>query len=191
MARALGDRFDPALRKRIASGVVLASVAVVLGGWFFASLVLAAVVLMAVEWARLAPLPDPLAQTVPLTALVAAVPSAAVVAVMAERLELAAVILAMGAIAGGALATVLIRVPMDRTAGGILYLGLPAAALVLLRNDPASGLPNVLWLFAVVWATDVCAYAVGRSIGGPRLAPAISPGKTIAGLLGGMAGAAR
>jgi phosphatidate cytidylyltransferase len=42
-----------------------------------------------------------------------------------------------------------------------------------------------LWLFAVVWATDIGAYVVGRAIGGPRLAPRWSPGKTWAGLIGG------
>ncbi|MER9183789.1 phosphatidate cytidylyltransferase, partial [Mesorhizobium sp. M0767] len=45
-----------------------------------------------------------------------------------------------------------------------------------------------LFLFAVVWATDIFAYFVGRSIGGPRLAPSISPGKTRSGALGGVVG---
>ena len=48
----------------------------------------------------------------------------------------------------------------------------------------------MLWLFAVVWATDIGAYAAGRTIGGPKLAPAISPNKTWSGLAGGVALAA-
>ena len=48
---------------------------------------------------------------------------------------------------------------------------------------------HVLWLLLVVWATDICAYVVGRSVGGPKLAPRISPGKTWSGLMGGVAGA--
>ena len=78
---------------------------------------------------------------------------------------------------------------LDRVAGGAIYIGLPALALVWLRNDAAAGAAYVLWLLLVVWCTDICAYFVGRSIGGPKLAPSISPGKTWAGLLGGMGGA--
>ena len=48
----------------------------------------------------------------------------------------------------------------------------------------------VLWLVAVVWATDTGAYLVGRTLGGPKLAPSISPGETWAGLFGGVAAAA-
>ena len=46
--------------------------------------------------------------------------------------------------------------------------------------------PFVLWLFGTVWATDIGAYAVGTAVGGPRIAPTISPKKTWAGLVGGM-----
>ena len=73
---------------------------------------------------------------------------------------------------------------------GVLYLSLPMLAMVWLRAVPEIGLAILLWLLLVVWATDIMAYFVGRQIGGPKLAPSISPGKTWAGLWGGMAGAA-
>ena len=60
-------------------------------------------------------------------------------------------------------------------------------ALAWLRADEMVGRAIVLWLLAVVWAGDVGAYAFGRWIGGLRLVPAISPHKTWAGLLGGIA----
>ena len=80
--------------------------------------------------------------------------------------------------------------PTPRWRGaGALYLGVPAIALLWLRDD-ANGEKVVLWLFIVVWATDIGAYAAGRLIGGPHLAPRLSPHKTWAGLGGGIAAAA-
>jgi phosphatidate cytidylyltransferase len=73
---------------------------------------------------------------------------------------------------------------------GVPYVALPVLALVLLRSHSQWGLHAIMWLMLVVWATDTFAYFAGRLIGGPRLAPVLSPKKTWAGLLGGMAGAA-
>lgn len=70
---------------------------------------------------------------------------------------------------------------------GLLYVGIPAFALIVLNWAWAE---LVLWLFLTVWAVDIFAYFAGRGIGGPKLAPRISPNKTWAGLIGGMAGAA-
>jgi phosphatidate cytidylyltransferase len=69
-------------------------------------------------------------------------------------------------------------------------VALPVLALVLLRTDNVWGVHAIMWLMLVVWATDTFAYFAGRIIGGPKLAPVLSPKKTWAGLLGGMAGAA-
>jgi phosphatidate cytidylyltransferase len=72
---------------------------------------------------------------------------------------------------------------------GYAYAGLSAVCLGALRGDTMAGLYTVLFLFAAVWATDIAAYFVGRAVGGPKLAPRISPGKTWSGALGGaMAG---
>jgi len=78
------------------------------------------------------------------------------------------------------------------TAAGLPYIALAAVAVSWLRATPGSeaGLFNLLWLFGVVWGTDTAAYVVGRTLVGPRLAPAISPGKTWSGAVGGLLGAA-
>jgi phosphatidate cytidylyltransferase len=73
---------------------------------------------------------------------------------------------------------------------GVFYCGLPAAALVILRDDPAFGITAMVWLFAAIWAADILAYFAGRIIGGPKLWPAVSPKKTWAGLGGAVAGGA-
>jgi len=71
---------------------------------------------------------------------------------------------------------------------GLLYAGLAGTALAMLRGEDAAGLWAILFLFAVVWVTDIAAYFVGRAIGGPKLAPRISPGKTWSGAIGGTLG---
>jgi phosphatidate cytidylyltransferase len=70
-------------------------------------------------------------------------------------------------------------------AGGILYAGLSGISLTALRGAGDAGLVGILFIFAIVWATDILAYFVGRAIGGPKLAPPISPGKTWSGAIGG------
>ncbi len=69
---------------------------------------------------------------------------------------------------------------------GYFYIALPAFALLVLSW---AWFELVFWLMLVTWATDIFAYFAGRAIGGPKLAPRISPNKTWAGLVGGMAGA--
>jgi phosphatidate cytidylyltransferase len=73
-------------------------------------------------------------------------------------------------------------------AGGLAYAAVPALAAAFLRGGDDAGLKAMIFLFVVVWATDILAYFVGRSVGGPKLAPAISPGKTQSGALGGAVG---
>ncbi|MEP4380715.1 MAG: phosphatidate cytidylyltransferase [Alphaproteobacteria bacterium] len=65
-----------------------------------------------------------------------------------------------------------------------VHLGLAAVALLFLRLQPETGLDLVLFLFAMVWMSDIGGYVAGRIIGGPRLAPRISPNKTWAGAAG-------
>jgi CDP-diglyceride synthetase len=72
---------------------------------------------------------------------------------------------------------------------GFVWVGLPATALLWLRADPVAGLPNTLFILGIVWGSDIGAYIVGRLVGGPKLAPTISPGKTWSGAVGGLASA--
>jgi phosphatidate cytidylyltransferase len=67
---------------------------------------------------------------------------------------------------------------------------LAALALVWLRADAAVGRSNVLFVLLVVWTSDIGAYLIGRLLGGPRLAPRVSPGKTWSGAVGGLLAAA-
>ena len=68
---------------------------------------------------------------------------------------------------------------------GVAYVGFGWASLLILRQG-AGGLGLVLFVMLVVWGNDIGAYLTGRLIGGPRLAPSLSPGKTWAGSAGGI-----
>lgn len=73
---------------------------------------------------------------------------------------------------------------------GLVYVFVPCAALIWLRNDTQVGLQQIFWIVALVIAADTGAYIAGRSIGGPKLAPRVSPNKTWAGLGGAVVSAA-
>jgi phosphatidate cytidylyltransferase len=73
---------------------------------------------------------------------------------------------------------------------GVVYVSVPPIALVMLREDPAFGIAAIVLVMLMVWAADTFAYFSGRILGGPKLAPRISPKKTWAGLGGAMAGSA-
>lgn len=70
-------------------------------------------------------------------------------------------------------------------AGGYLYATLPVASLTYIRGEEPFGFGAIIFLFAIVWGTDIAAYFNGRSLGGPKLAPKFSPNKTWSGAIGG------
>jgi len=80
--------------------------------------------------------------------------------------------------------------PREFLAIGFAYIYLACISLVWLRGLDQAGMETMIWLGIVVVMTDTCAYFTGRSLGGPKLAPAISPKKTWSGLIGGIVGAA-
>jgi phosphatidate cytidylyltransferase len=163
-------------------GLVMAAVALALtwsGLLPFAGLVLAVALVVSWEWGRIVRRSE--------GDLILAIHGLAVVAAVALAVAgltaLALVVLAIGTILAALLG-------FDRlgrlSALGVLYAGLPAVALVWLRASRPLGLEAILFLFAVVWATDTGAYAAGRMFGGPRLIPSLSPNKTWSGLAGGV-----
>ncbi|MEJ2374713.1 MAG: phosphatidate cytidylyltransferase [Pseudolabrys sp.] len=112
----------------------------------------------------------------------------AVAALVAWRGREATAILLIGL---GALAATIFA-PRERRfwiTGGIAYAGTLMLAPLLLRTDQTYGFAALMLLFAIVWSTDIFAYFAGRAIGGPKLAPAISPKKTWSGAIAGALGA--
>ncbi|KAA5601111.1 phosphatidate cytidylyltransferase [Blastochloris sulfoviridis] len=168
---------------RVLSAVVLAPVALgltILGGPAFAGLVLVASLIVQEEWLR----------------LIAGGPMRKVAIAGGLGLALATLAWVVGwgaasvaAVAAGGAAAALSTDAAHRkwVLAGVAY----AAALLLpalaLRWDAAYGLAGILFLFATVWTTDVAAYFVGRAVGGPKLAPRVSPKKTWSGGIGGAA----
>lgn len=183
------------LRARVGTAVVLLPpvLAVILftGPLVFAVALGAFLLVAGWEWLRLCGLPSRPLRLLGLTALVA-------IAAWLHRLAPAHVL--DGLILAGAafwiLALLWLRHPQFGAKPGLLSCTTKAMAgcfalltswlaLVLLRQSE-DGVRWVLYLLALVWFADIGAYFVGRAIGGARLAPTISPGKTWSGFAGGM-----
>lgn len=184
MGRVLADTPTrwPDLTRRVMSAAVLLPLALFCvwsGGWWFLGLTLIAVAGMASEWAAFCGVPFLGWPGVALPLVLMAV----TIAGAARETGLAI---------GGMLAGMLVLGYLSRTLQsgrafmlGLPYIGLGAASLPWLRADSA-GLGNTLFVLVVIWSSDIGAYMTGRLIGGPKLAPAISPGKTISGAIGGL-----
>jgi phosphatidate cytidylyltransferase len=182
---------DPALRLRVLSALVLVPIVLAVvwqGGWVLTGFVSLMVALISWEWAELsAQRHGPQSGRVAGGAVLV-VSLTAILLIALGRAEAALLCLVGGALLAGLLAWQ-VGSPPVWTGAGVGYVGLPALALVWLRATPELGFAWLLWLLIVVGTTDTAAYFTGRTLGGPRLAPAISPGKTWSGLLGGVLGA--
>jgi phosphatidate cytidylyltransferase len=168
---------------RLLSAVVMAALAlgsVVASIWTFVALVIAAGVTVAWEWGRLVRKAGFDAISVTQSAAVAAV--AVTMALSRPGLALIAAVLALGGTGLFALSST----TLGWSLLGVGYSVLPAWSMVWLRSDPTLGATALLYLLAVAWTTDTASYAGGRLIGGPKLAPKISPQKTWSGLLVGI-----
>ncbi len=167
---------------RVASGVVLAPLFLALVYWekpAFHIMVAAIAGIMAHEFLRMDGKAGPKRQVLTIAGIVAAV--------LAMTFVSATAALVLGAAVG------LAAIASDKMAGrkerhvaqiAVPYVLLPALALLHVMD--VGGAPSVFWLLAVIWATDIGAYICGRLIGGPKLAPAVSPKKTWSGAVGGL-----
>lgn len=189
----IADTVPPAdsdgLRRRIVSALILVPVAVAAayrGGWPWDVLVGIMGTLMAWEWARLCNAGR--LSPIGVATMVVAPTVVGVGAVWGVPHGLAVV--AVATLLVGIAARLASAANPTWLAAGVAYVGAPCLALGWIRNMPEDGRLTLLWVLGLVWATDTGAYFAGRKIGGPRLAPRISPNKTWAGLFGGMAGAA-
>lgn len=173
------------LKARILSALVMAPVvlaAVWYGGWIFHLLIVAGAVLGMLEWVDLVPSQRKIGAVAVSVIGIAAVMAAEILWGPAVAIVIAVASVILLAAAGGGRDKALLG-------AGIFYVGAGSVGLMWLRDRPEIGLELFLYAMLAVWATDIGAYAAGRSIGGPKLAPKISPKKTWAGLIGGMVSA--
>ena len=171
------------LRLRILSGIVLAAVVLAatwFGGLAFRVLAAAIALLVYYEWSTITRLADEDFRGNAFGWLSIAIIAGLVVFGFDE---LALPVLIGTTVIG--LVCVLALRKSGWLPGGIVYSGLTAISLAAIRGDGAQGFAAMVFIFAVVWATDILAYFIGRAIGGPKLAPSISPGKTWSGAIGG------
>ncbi len=171
------------LRLRIISAIALAAVVLAatwMGGWAFNLVAAAIAPLIYYEWSTITRLAEKDFKANAFGWLI--------VLLIALDLAIGGGELSMPLLSGGAITAAIFVLPRRGPwwiPGGIIYAGLSGISLAAIRGDNQAGFVAMLFIFAVVWGTDILAYFVGRAIGGPKLAPRISPGKTWSGAIGG------
>jgi len=178
--RAVGSRGGE-LVLRVCSALVLVPIAIgtaYLGGWPFAVLWGLAAMVVLWEWNSLVAGSD---QRIVLTTGGASL-ALAIALVLTGHLLAAVIVLAISTLGVASLAPAKRRTWI---AAGVPYAGALGVAPIVLRSDNGEGFLAIIFLFAVVWTTDIAAYFSGRAIGGPKLMPRVSPNKTWSGAIGG------
>lgn len=177
----------PDLQKRILSGLAVAAIAllaVYAGPVPFAVLTLLIAAVMSWEWGRVVRSEG--FDTIGWVHMICVALAAVLAGLGMAGLAVAAVI--TGAIT--VLALSFGGTTTQLSSLGVLYTGLPLVSLIWLRSDESLGFLAVVFVLLVVAVTDTAAFVSGKAAGGPKLAPTISPGKTWAGLIGGVVSAA-
>lgn len=171
---------------RTVSGVTLGLVVLAItwfGGLAFKLLIVLIMLLLLLEWFRIV-------ASRSLSAVCWAIGSA-VIAVTGLFILLGWYGLGIAASASGAVALALVRA-LEKDdfwpSVGIVYAGFFGVAFTALRDSGEYGFAAIIFLFAVVWTTDIFAFFGGRRFGGPKLAPVLSPKKTWSGFLCGLVG---
>ncbi len=174
---------SPELKKRIGSAIVLAVIALGVtwsGGGPFRLFSAVVALLVYYEWSTITRLPE---RDFPGNAF-----GWLAVATVSANLVFGDEGMGVPLIGGftlTALLLVAVRGGSGWLPGGIFYASLSGVSLAAIRGADQPGLIAMLFVFAVVWGTDILAYFVGRALRGPKLAPRISPGKTWSGAVGG------
>jgi phosphatidate cytidylyltransferase len=171
------------LALRVISSLVLAPLAIAaayFGGVVFIVFWTAAALAVLWEWDTLVCAHD----RNPVLATGGVTIAATGVLLVLERPGIAIALIGLGFLAVATLAS---RVRRGWCAGGLIYAAALALAPVVLRRDASLGFAAILFLFAIVWLTDIAAYFIGRAVGGPKLMPRVSPNKTWSGAFGGTA----
>lgn len=172
------------LKKRIISAIVMAVAVILLtyfGGLPFRIFVAILTLLIFFEWSTI--VRKTAGRTTLAIAWILTITIALLIIFQEPQLALAAIVL-------GGVFVALIDIARNRSAwlgSGIFYAGLAGVSLAELRGDGFLGLLAMIFVFLVVWGTDVLAYFCGRALGGPKLMPHVSPNKTWSGALGGTA----
>lgn len=173
----------------LSSAVILPPVMALfwLGGHYFLALVVFMAAVMAWEWANLVAPECPRSLRV-LTGLFGALLVLAAAQIFQKPIAFAVLL--------GLAAAYIVAIRLGAGAWlpklwpGLAIALIPSISVYWLRLLPDAGLETALWLVLSVVITDVAAFAAGRTIGGPKIWLRVSPNKTWAGLLGGMAASA-
>jgi phosphatidate cytidylyltransferase len=168
---------------RVAAALVLAPAAIAagyVGGWLWTAALTMVAIGLYIEWLAVVGLVGERRAAIGGTIALAVAGACLVLG----RIEAAWIVLAVGL----AIVAILSSRLRGWSAAGFIYAAAAQMASVVLRLDAEMGFAAVVFVFLIVWVTDIGGYFAGRGIGGPKLWPRVSPKKTWAGAIGGFAG---